>query len=1095
LSISTHLKRRLLTAAAMLTLAGATHAAEITPLPSLAEPALSPDGREIAFASGGDIWTAPAQGGQARLLVTDPATESRPLYSPDGSRLAFVSTRSGAADIYVLTFATGELRRITWSDVNQSLDGWSRDGKWLYFTSGQNDVRGQGDIFRVSAEGGTPLEVSRERYLNEFESAPSPDGASIALVARGISSAQWWRNGHSHIDETELWLKPVAEAGGYRRLLPGGAKHSWPMWSPDGSALYYMSDESGAENIWRLPIGGEPQQVTRFTDGRVLWPQIGYDGASIVFERGFAIWRVDLQSGQAAQVPISLRGAPASAGNRHLNETSFTQLSLSPDGKKAAVIAHGEVFAVSAKDGGAAQRISRSPAAEGEVDWSPDSGAVVYVSERGLNTHLVRYDFERGVEELLTSNKGLDASPTHSPDGKMIAYVHGARELHVLTLASKGKPAKDVTIYTGPLGDDRPTLAWSPDSQWLAFTLVDRKSFRNVNVIPAAGGTARPVSFLANGQTGGRIAWSPDGKFILFDTAQRSEDARMVRVDLLPHVPKYREDAFRDLFKPGTTPDKPAEPNPPAPAREDASAGGDKSDLKEDKDAASGKAKKARPEPVKIVFEGIRERASILPLGMDAEAPVISPDGKTLVYLTDQGGQQNLYAYSLDELAKEPPSPVQLTTTRKAKSGYAFTADSKEVFYLDGGAIFSTPIESPKAKALAANAEMDVDFDTEKMVVFDEAWRALDRGFFDPAFNGKDWAGLRAKWLPYVAGARTGDELRRDINLMIGELNASHSGIGKSSDAPDAHKPVPVGNLGLRFERQPYEAGRGLVIREVVALGPAAIEGSIVPGETLVSVNGKPVGPGVDLYSLLTGEVGKKTVLGIGSAKDPARVREAVVRPVSGGAAGGLLYRQWVNDRRAYVEKISGGRLGYVHIPDMTGPSLQQLYIDLDAQNQEKQGVVIDLRNNNGGFINGYVLDVFSRRNFLTMTPRDLFAVPSRQALGQRALGSPTVLVTNESSLSDAEDFSEGYRALGVGKIVGQPTAGWIIYTSPQALIDGSSVRIPSVRIQDGRGQDMEMHPRPVDLAVERPLGETAAGRDAQLEAAAAELLKTLGGD
>jgi len=1076
-------------AAAVLALAGAARAA-VAPLPSLAEPALSPDGSEIAFASGGDIWTVPAPGGQARLLVTDPATESRPVYSPDGSRLAFVSTRSGAADIYVLTFSTGEVKRITWSDVGQALDGWSRDGKWLYFTSGQNDVRGQGDIFRVPADGGTPLEVSRERYLNEFESAPSPDGQSVALMARGLSNAQWWRNGHSHIDETELWLKPISEAGGYRKLLPGGAKHAWPMWSPDGSALYYMSDESGAENIWKLPIGGAPQQVTRFIDGRVLWPQIGYDGRSIVFERNFAIWRLDLGSGQTAQVPVALRGAPASAGTRHLNETSFGQLSLSPDGKKAAVIAHGEVFAVSAKDGGAAQRISRSPAAEGEVDWAPDSGSVVYVSERGLDSHLVRYDFDKGAEEVLTANKGLDASPTHSPDGRMVAYVHGARELHVLTLAANGKPAKDVVVFTGPLGDDRPTLAWSPDSQWLAFTLVDRKSFRNVNVIPAAGGGARPISFLANGQTGGKIAWSPDGRFILFDTAQRSEDARMVRVDLLPHVPKYREDAFRELFKPGTTPDKPAEPaSPPAPAKEDA-AGGDKSDLKDGKEAASGKAKKARPEPVKIVFEGIRERATILPLGMDAEAPVISPDGKTLVYLTDQDGQQNLYAYSLDELAKEPPSPVQLTTTRKAKSGYAFTPDSKEVFYLDGGAVFSTSVESPKAKPLAANAEMDVDFDAEKMVVFDEAWRALNRGFFDANFNGKDWAGLRARWEPYVAGARTGDELRRDINLMIGELNASHSGIGKGADAPDAIKPVPVGNLGLRFERQPYEAGRGLVIREVVALGPAAIEGTIVPGETLVSVNHKPVGPGVDLDSLLTGEVGKKTVLGIGSAKDPAKVREAVVRPVAAGAAGGLLYRQWVNDRRAYVEKASGGRLGYVHIPDMGGPSLQQLYLDLDAQNQEKQGVVIDLRNNNGGFINGYALDVFSRRNFLTMEPRDLFALPSRQALGQRALGAPTVLVINESSLSDAEDFTEGYRALGLGKVVGQPTAGWIIYTSPERLIDGSAVRVPSTRIRDLKGEDMEMHPRPVDITVERPLGETVAGKDAQLDAAVAELLK-----
>src|SRR5271163_2319440 len=190
-------------------------------LPSLSDPALSPDGREIAFSSGGDLWTAPASGGEAHLLVTDPASEFRPLYSPDGTKLAFVSTRTGNGDIYVLTFATGKLERVTYSDAPDSLDAWSRDGKWLYFTSGAHDVGGNGDIFRVAATGGTPLEVSKERYLNEFESAPSPDGQTIALMAKGLSSSQWWRNGHAHIDETEVWLKPVAETGKYRMLLKG----------------------------------------------------------------------------------------------------------------------------------------------------------------------------------------------------------------------------------------------------------------------------------------------------------------------------------------------------------------------------------------------------------------------------------------------------------------------------------------------------------------------------------------------------------------------------------------------------------------------------------------------------------------------------------------------------------------------------------------------------------------------------------------------------------------------------------------------------------------------------------------------------------
>ena len=1077
-------------------LAGPSWAVEARP--SLAEPTLSPDGKEIAFASGGDIWTVPAQGGLAHLLITDPATESRPVYSPDGAWLAFQSTRGGSANIYLLKLATGEITRLTWSDANEQLDGWSRDGKWLYFSSAANDVGRQNDIFRVAAAGGTPLEVSRETYLNEFSSAPSPDGKSVALLAKGMAMSQWWRNGHAHIDENEIWLKPIGEAGGYRRLVPVGAKHQWPMWRPDGQALWFMSDEGGAENIWSLGLapGATPKALTSFKNGRLLWPSVAYDGSAIVFERGFEIWKLDPRSGQAAAVPITLRGAPASAGERRLSETSFRGLALSPDGKKVAVIAHGEVFAAPAKDGGPAQRITETVGAERDLAWAPDSRRLAFVSERGLAANLVEYDFTTGKSRDLTEGAAVDEGPTYSPDGKMLAYVRGARELHVATLAPNGGVARDTVVFTGAL--DRgggASAAWSPDSRWVAFALTDRKSFRNVHVVEATGGPEHAVSFLANGNAD-QIAWSSDGKYLVFDSAQRSEQARIVRIDLLPHVPKYREDAFRDLFKPADAPDRKSPPTAPAGpvadsehAKETARA---KADAPPAPDAAKPPAdKKPKPAPVEIVFEGIRERATFIPLGLDTDQPVISPDGKTLVFRARLAGQQNLYSYNLDELAKEPPSPVQLTASRKPKADVAFTPDSKELYYLDGGVVTSTPLETPKPKPIAIAAEMTVEFDQEKLAVFDEAWGTLNRRFFDPRFNGADWTALRARWLPYVAGAHTADELRRDINLMIGELNASHSGINRPPEGFGAAPTGRVGDLGLRFEREPFEAGRGLVIREVVALGPAAVEGSIKPGEQLLAVDGHAIEAHTNLDSLLLDRAGKRVVLRVAAAGKPPR--DAVVRPVAGRVAAGLVYRQWVNDRRAYVEKISGGRLGYVHIADMSEDSLNQLYIDLDAQNQEKAGVVIDVRNNNGGFVNGYVLDVFTRKNFLNMTPRDLFAIPSRQGLGQRALGSPTVLVTNESSLSDAEDFTEGYRALGLGKVVGVPTAGWIIYTGGQPLIDGSVVRVPSVRIQDSHGGDLEMHPRPVDVTVERPLGETAAGKDAQLEAAVAELLKTVG--
>ena len=1093
-----------------------TGVAQKPALPSLSDPTISPDGREIAFVAGGDILSVPAAGGEAHLLVTHPATESRPLFSPDGKKLAFVSTRTGAGNIYILTLATGALQRLTWSDSPDRLDAWSADGQWIYFTSGRNDVAGQGDIFRVHSAGGTPLEIVHERYMNEFESAPSPDGQQVAFLAKGISSSQWWRNGHAHIDETELWIKPIAESAPYKKLLPADAKHAFPMWSPDGKRLYFMSDASGSENIWETSVAAPaPKELTHFKEGRVLWPTLGAGGKTIVFERDFSIFKMDTATGKAERVPIELRGSGGSPGETRVTETTFRSLALSPDGKKIAILAHGQLFAASAREGGEGERVRTDAVAVLDPQWAPDSNSIVYIAERANGDHhLEMYSFDSQKVRPLTAAPGYAQAPQWSPDGKKIVYAQDDHDLHLISVPDTKSqtttlPADKVLIHAEL---DNPVLAWSPDNQWIAFTVTDPRSFRNINVIPAAGGSAEPITFLANGETGSKLAWSPDGKFILFDTAQRSETVQLARVDLLPHVPRYREDEFRDLFRTGKPPGSPSVPFSPGPSSpgqpspstpEPATTPETQTSTPEPAEPAAtprpGRGPGGRTgaaatpdkkpvEPVRIVFEGIRRRLTILPIGLSAQAPVISPDGKLLVFSATTANQQSLYTYSLDELAREPAVARQLTSTPGRKSDYAFTPDAKEVFFLENGGVRSISLETRTPRPVMVSARLQVDFDQEKEVVYEEAWTTLNRRFFDKTFNGHDWRALHDRWQPYIAGAQTPDELRRDINLLIGELNSSHSGINRPMPPPGGREDptvTRVGNLGLRFDREKYEAGQGLIVREVVTLGPAATEGTIKPGDKLVAVNGEPVA-GADLDKLLEDTVNRRTVLSVETA---GKTRDAIVRPIAGAAATGLLYRQWVDERRAYVDRISGGKIGYVHMAAMGDPDLQQLYLDLDAQNESKQGVIVDIRNNNGGYINGYAIDVFARRNYLEMTPRTGETHPSRQDLGQRALGKPTVLVTNESTLSDGEDFTEGYRSLGLGKVVGEPTAGWIIFTGAQNLIDGSSVRVPFTRVQDLRGQTMEMHPRPVDLEVDREEGETTAGTDAQLDRAVKELL------
>lgn len=1062
------------------------------PRPYFTEPSLAPDRKEIAFVSGGDIWTVPSTGGVAALLVSHPANEARPLYSPDGRQLAFISTRTGNGDIYLLTLATGELKRLTFDDGLDQLDGWSRDGRWIYFSSGSRDVGGLNDLFRVSASGGTPMPVSADRYTNEFFGAPSPDGKTIAFSARGIASGQWWRKGHSHIDETELWLLRSFEGGTgvYERVTARGAKELWPMWSADGRSLFFVSDradagnQNGAQNIWIITPGkAGARRVSSFTDGRVLWPSISYDGREVVFEHNFAIWKLDTESGKATEVAITRRGASAGPGIERVRLTDrIAEMQLSPDGKKVAFVVRGEVFAVSATDGGDAVRVSNSVAGEYQLAWAPDSRRLVYVSDRDRVPHLFLYDFTNNTETQLTRDAADDSTPRFSPDGKLLAFIRGARELRVLDVAAKTDRVVATAFFERPpLIPDRPYV-WSPDGKWLAYVPVGENLFKNLNIVSVAGGTGRPASFLAN-VFNNTVSWSPDGAFMLFDSGQRTESTQLARVDLVPRTPRFREDQFRDLFREESprnlTPANRPEPRPSESPRETPAASPSPS-------ASPTAATRPGPKPVQVFFDDIRRRLSFLPVGLDVNYQTISPDGKWVAVVANAANQANLYLYSLDELSREPAVAKQLTSTSGFKRWAQFSPDSKEIFFIENGRIGVVNLEG-RSRSFAVTAEMDVDFSREKMEVFRQGWSYLRDFFYDPGYHGANWEGVRAQYEPLIAGSRTPDEMRRLLQLMVGELNASHLGAG----APPAGNQSTTGRLGLRFDRGEYERTGRLRVTEVIGLSPAAIVGSIKVGDYLLAVDGRMIDPATNLDEALNYKIGRRVSITVSS--NGTEKREVVVRPVNAATERGLLYRQWVERNREYVAKISNGRLGYAHMFDMSTASLNQLHIDLDAENYAKDGVVIDIRNNSGGFVNVYAIDVLARRGYLTMTPRGLSATPARTVLGQRALNRPTILVTNQHSLSDAEDFAEGYRALRLGQVVGEPTAGWIIYTWNQSLIDGTTFRLPRMKITANDGANMERNPRPVDLEVTRPIGETLTERDSQLDVAVRELLKQLG--
>jgi Tol biopolymer transport system component len=521
--------------------------------------------------------------------------------------------------VYVLDLAGGAVTRVTYDDAPETLDGWSADGRWLYLSTAARDVAGMQDVLRVPATGGTPMPVAADRYASEYWAAPSPDGATVAVTARGLVSGQWWRHGRSHIDESEVWtVRPGAGPNGtpaYTQVTAGGAKSAWPMWAAGGRTLYFMSDRGGPENLWAQAVdeagrpAGAARRLTNFADGRVLWPSAGRDGRTIVFERDFGIWRLDAATGQAAPVPVALRGAPSGVAAERLSLTSFQELAVSPDGRKLALTARGAVFAAVARDatapggpaaGGDAVRVTPAAAAgaggpgagagvptagphEG-LAWSPDSRRVAYAAQRDGRWRIASYDFVARRETLLTTGGGAaatggDLMPRWAPDGRALAFVRDGRELRVVDVDAAGAPAggagaRERLLATAaferpPFADPR-DVAWSPDGRWLAFVAPGgAQQFANVQVVPAAGGAAaRPVSAVPNANSG-EVSWAPDGSALYFVTGQRTEPGQVARVDLVPRAPRFREDQFQGLFGPGTPPGtpQPGTRRPPRPTR------------------------------------------------------------------------------------------------------------------------------------------------------------------------------------------------------------------------------------------------------------------------------------------------------------------------------------------------------------------------------------------------------------------------------------------------------------------------------------------------------------------------------------------------
>jgi tricorn protease len=1057
-------------------------------------------GGKIVFTYLADIWTADENGQNIRRITVHRARDVYPRFSPDGKWIAFSSDRGGNLDVFILPAAGGTAKPLTFHSADDTVLGWAPDSKTILFASNRaEDFTGK--LYTVGLEGGMPANVGADMGV---WAGYSPDGSKLAINRHG---QVYWRKYYRGSNQTDITVMDVA-AKKFTDITDFKGLDSWPMWGRDGF-IYFVSDREGGglTNIWRVSEkGGAAQQVTTFKTGDVRWPSISADGKVIMFEHDFGIWKLDV-AGRAA-APIALDIAAETQENTSEVRTFNSEVddyALDPSGRRIVLSIHGEIFTAPVEEGDLTQ-VTDGPARDQSPVYSPDGKQVAYVSDKsGREEIYLTSPDGTGEHQKITDIDALKLTMSWSPDSKAIAFVSSDATLRRYDLDAK----KTTTLATSKFGNIG-VPAWSPDGQWIAYSRPDHVRTGDVYLVPAAGGEERLVTF--DSYADGSPRFSPDGRKLYF-----------VRSDGFggggggggfgPSGQIYAMALERE------------ERDPDDPAEREAPAG-------EEQEAEEGRARgaeKAPPKPITIDFAGLKRRTrqvTRMPFGISSFT--IAPDGRTIAFVTTEpAGLRTLpVIYTIQQdgrrltrvMAATPPrdgdedeAPPAFGGAGAGFSGLTFARDGRALFFREGRGVFSVPIAASAAgpgrgagtaaepaapgrdatrRRVNFTTRVRIDRPAEWAEMFGDAWRTMKYRFYDPKMHGLNWDAAKAKYEPLVAHVGDRQELLNIINEMIGELNASHTGAAPGGGGPGGGRDgASTGYLGLDLTADD-KAGRYRVTH-VYTDGPADKDWvKVSVGDYLLAINGKPVKAGDEYWALLNYRLNRKVEVTFNSKPVDQGAWKTRIAPIAQGAQNQLRYERWVKDRRAMVDKLSNGRIGYLHIQAMNQPSLRRFEKEL-RENRTKEALVIDQRWNGGGNIDQELLGILVQREYQIWQPRG--TEPNARPFS--GFFGPKVVMQNWRSASNAEMFPAGFRALGLGKVIGSPTAGAVIGTGSYSLIDGSTVRTPGtgVFLADAQRTNMENFGVPPDIFVENTPEDNLAGRDRELEVAVQELQKQLG--
>jgi tricorn protease len=832
----------------------------------------------------------------------------------------------------------------------------------------------------------------------------------------------------------------------------------------------------------------------------VRWPAISSDGRVIVFEHDFGIWKLDVNSKRAT--PITLNIEAETQENLSEVQTFNSQADdydLAPSSRRIAFAIHGEIFTAPVEEGDLKQ-ITDGAARDRNVSYSPDGKWLSYVSDQSGREELfvVPVDGSAPAQQI-TDLDALKLGYNWSPDSKEIAFTASDDKLRKLVVATKQVSILDSSRYgafSAPV--------WSPDGKWIAYAKPDVSRTSDIFMVAASGEDKEPhrVTFDSSNETGPRFG--PDGKKLFFlrveSTSGNTPTAVQIYSTLLERQEKDPDDPEE---REAETPPAPAAAGPPAnrPVRE-----------------------------IKVDWAGLKRRTrQVTRMPFPIPNFTVAPDSRTIVFVTTEpAGTANVpVIYSIQDdgrrltriTAGQPPPEVADGAPGGgggAGGGLAdlnISRDGRTLFFRERDGVYSVPLPpggagagatagagaaagaAPAAGAAAGRRRISftvrvrIDRPAEWAEMFDDGWRTMKYRFYDPNMHGMNWDAMRAKYRPLVEFVGDRQELLNIINEMIGELNASHTGAAPPPRGPNAGG-VSTSHLGIELE--PDKAAGRYRVTYVYEEGPADKDWvRVKPGDYLLAIDGKPVKAGDDYWALLNTRLNRKVNVTFNSKPAEDGAWNSRIEAISTNAYSQLRYERWVKERRKTVDELSGGRIGYLHIQAMNPPSLRKFEKEL-REYRNKEAMVIDQRWNGGGNIEQELLAILVQRQYQVWQPRGTEAT-TRPFAG---FFGPKIVLQNWRSASNAEMFPAGFRALGLGKVVGTPTMGAVIGTGSYSLIDGSTVRTPGVGVflADTKRTNMENYGVQPDMLIENTPEDVLAGRDRQLEAAVDDLMKQLNG-